>query len=109
MTGKLLIAGGFIAACLSPAFAQDAKLGRDKAKMCIGCHGKLGIAVAPNAPNLAGENAVYVAEQLRAFKDGRRENHQMTIIASGLSDDDILNLAAWYAAIKVTATAPDLD
>ena len=96
-------------ACVAPSFAQDAKQGRETARKCVVCHGKLGIAVAPNAPNLAGENAVYVAAQLKAFKEGRRKNHQMTIIASSLSDEDIANLAAWYAAIEVTATAPDFD
>lgn len=109
MTGKILIAGGVFLACLTPAWAQDAKAGRDKAQMCVGCHGALGLAEVPNAPNLAGVNPVYFSQQIKAYKSGKRENHQMTIIASGLSDHDVADLAAWYAAIEVTVTAPDLD
>lgn len=107
----LAIIGRTLLACLFlsiPAQAQDAKAGRDKARMCTVCHGDLGIAVAPNAPNLAGENAAYIEEQLKAFKSGRRQHEQMSIIASGLSDKDIKNLAAWFSMIKVEATAPDL-
>ncbi|PRX38264.1 Cytochrome c553 [Meinhardsimonia xiamenensis] len=102
-------AGALALALALPAAAQDIRAGRDKARMCTPCHGPLGIAVAPDAPNLAGENAAYIAEQLRAFRDGRRAHHQMSIIASGLSDQDIADLAAWFEAIEVTAKAPVLD
>ena len=109
MTAKWFVAGGLVLACATSVLAQDAKAGREKARQCSLCHGELGIANAPNAPNLAGENAAYVSAQLKAFRDGDREHHQMTIIASGLSDQDIADLAAWYAAISVEATAPQLD
>ncbi|MDU9006542.1 c-type cytochrome [Sedimentitalea todarodis] len=109
MTADWVLAGGLMLACAGPAGAQDVLAGREKAQHCSLCHGELGLAVAPNAPNLAGENAAYVAAQLKAFRDGAREHHQMTIIASGLSDGDIADLAAWFAAISVKATAPDLD
>jgi cytochrome c553 len=109
MTVKWLLAGGLMLACATPTFAQDAKAGRDKAQQCSICHGDLGIANAANAPNLAGENATYIAAQLKAFRSGERQHHQMSIIASGLSDLDITDIAAWFAAIKVEATAPKLD
>ncbi len=109
MAAEWMLAGGLVLACACPALAQDVPAGREKAQQCSLCHGELGIAVAPNAPNLAGENAAYVAAQLRAFRDGTRTHHQMTIIASGLSDADIADLAAWFAAIKVEATAPEID
>ncbi len=109
MTANWLLAGGLILACASPSLAQDVQAGREKAQQCSLCHGELGIAVAPNAPNLAGENAAYVAAQLKAFRSGAREHHQMTIIAASLGDTDIADLAAWFAAIKVTATAPDTE
>ena len=96
-------------ACVTPALAQDAKLGRGKAQQCSLCHGELGIANVANAPNLAGENATYVAAQLKAFRGGERQHHQMSIIASGLSDEDIADISAWFAAISVEATAPELD
>jgi cytochrome c553 len=105
--GWLLLAG--IATC-SPGQAQDAKAGREKAaQQCVVCHGVDGIAVAPNAPNLAGENATYIVAQLRAFRSGKRSHEQMTIIAADLEDADIADLARWYSLIKVVATPPDLD
>ena len=109
MIAKWCLAGGLMLASTAPTLAQDAKVGRDKAQQCSLCHGELGIANVPNAPNLAGENASYLAAQLKAFRGGKREHHQMTIIASGLTDEDIADLSAWFAKIKVEVTAPKLD
>ncbi len=77
--------------------------------MCTVCHGENGIAVAPNAPNLAGENAAYIVAQLKAFRSGKRQHEQMSIIAADLSDTEIADLARWYSLIKVVATPPKLD
>lgn len=105
-----VLGGGLMLALLSSGvFAQDAAIGRLKAQRCSGCHGDLGIAVAPNAPNLAGEHRLYIEKQLRAFRDGDRKHEQMTIVAARLSDEDIADLAAWFEAIEVSATAPDLN
>ncbi len=111
MAGKVAFASWLMLAglaFLSPALAQDAKAGREKAKMCVGCHGAAGIAVVPDAPNLAGENAIYIVKQLKAFKSGKRTHEQMSIIAAGLQDSDIENLARWYSLIKIVAIPPDL-
>ena len=88
------------------ANAADAAAGKEKAAMCVVCHGLDGIAKVPDAPNLAGENAIYTTRQLEAFKSGERQHPQMSIIAQGLSDEDIADLAAWYASIKLTAEMP---
>jgi len=112
MKNSFLCAGWMVLACaflINPVLAQDAKAGRVKAKMCALCHGVNGIAVAANAPNLAGENAIYIVTQLKAFRSGRRTHSQMSIIASGLSDNDIANLARWYSLIQVVATPPKLE
>ncbi len=112
MANRYLGAGWLLLACVafaSPSATQDAKAGRDKAQVCVVCHGIDGIAVAPNAPNLAGENAAYVSAQLKAFRSGKRRHEQMSIIAADLSDEDIANLARWYSLIKVVATPPTLD
>lgn len=93
----------------NPALAQDAKAGRQKAQMCTVCHGVDGIAVAPNAPNLAGENAAYIVTQLEAFKSGKRTHDQMSIIASNLKETDIKDLAEWFSLIVVVATPPNLN
>jgi cytochrome c553 len=94
--------------CLSagPASADDIEAGRAKAQACAVCHGPLGLATAPDAPNLAGQPAVYLAAQLRAYRSGARKHEVMSLMARPLSDADIANLAAWFAAIKVEVQPP---
>ncbi len=72
--------------------------GAAKATMCFACHGPDGNSVSPVFPRLAGQNAVYIAEQLRLFRGGIRQNPMMTAMAAGLSDEDIDNLAVFFAA-----------
>src|ERR1700712_4434305 len=100
----LLVAAS--AAVGGTAFAQDAAAGKAKAQMCAVCHGPVGVAVAPDAPNLAGQPAVYIAGQLKAFRDGTRKHEIMSLMAKPLTDADIANLAAWYSSIHVDATPP---
>ncbi len=94
------------AALPGAAVAGDAAAGRVKAQACSVCHGPVGVAVAPETPNLAGEPEGYIVRQLRAFRTGKRQHEVMNVIAKPLSDEDIDNVAAWFATIKVTATAP---
>ena len=88
------------------AQAQDAVLGRQKAMVCAVCHGALGLSVTPDAPNLAGQPALYLAAQLRAYRGGTRKHEVMAVLAKTLSDDDISHLATWFASIRVEAQAP---
>jgi len=81
--------------------AGDVKAGRVKALMCQTCHGLDGVSKVPDAPNLAGQVEGYLVTQLRAFKSGARRNESMTVVVSTLSDSDIDNLAAYFAAIEV--------
>ena len=95
------------AAVLSPAaMSQDISVGRSKAAACAVCHGPLGISTQPDAPNLAGQPAIYLAQQLRAYRSGARKHEVMAVMAKPLSDEDIGNLAAWFAAIKIEAQLP---
>ena len=55
----------------------------------------------PDAPNIAGQTEAYLATQLRAFKSGNRKSEAMTLVASTLTDQDIDNLAAYFAAIEI--------
>lgn len=85
--------------------AQNA--GKQKAtQMCAVCHGLNGIGVNPDVPNLAGESPLYLEKQLNAFRTGERKHEQMSIIAQGLKDEDIRDLAGWYATLKVTVEVP---
>jgi len=76
----------------------DATRGTAKAAVCSACHGPNGNSSSPEWPRLAGQSAVYVAEQLRLFRAGVRSNPVMKPLASTLSDQDIDDLAVYYQA-----------
>lgn len=102
-----LRAGSAAMALLVPlAATADAVVGRQKAQACVVCHGPLGVSVAPDAPNLAGQPELYLAAQLRAYRGGNRQHEVMSVMAKNLTNEDIGDLAAWFASIKVTATPP---
>lgn len=87
--------------------AGDAAAGKKKAAaVCRVCHGLDGIAKLPDAPNLAGQQEIYLVRSLTAYKTGERQNPQMSVVAPTLSEEDIANLAAYYASIKITVQEP---
>jgi cytochrome c553 len=102
-----LSAGAVAVSLAGPVRAGDPVAGREKANKCKTCHGLDGIARLPQAPNLAGESTIYLEKQLKAFRDGTRQNEMMSIIAKDLSDEDIADLAAWYESLKITVEMPD--
>jgi cytochrome c553 len=87
---------------LGSAYAGDVAAGKARAGMCATCHGPLGISQLPNAPNLAGQPEIYIAEQLKQYRSGKRANEVMAVIAKPLTDKDIEDLSAWYASIEFT-------
>ena len=91
---------------LPSAHANDVASGRQKAQTCAVCHGALGLSVTPDAPHLAGQPALYTAAQLRAYRSGARKHEVMAVMAKPLTDDDIANLSAWFASIRVEAQLP---
>ena len=74
--------------------------GKQKAATCVVCHGPDGNSNNPTWPNLAGQHAEYTRKQLEDFRAGRRKNDQMAPLAMGLSDQDIADLAAYYASLE---------
>jgi cytochrome c553 len=92
---------GAALAAASPAWAADAAVGGAKANACAVCHGPTGLSVVPDAPNLAGQPALYLATQLRAYRSGKRVHEVMSLMAKPLSDADIENLAAWYSSFAI--------
>jgi cytochrome c553 len=86
------------AAAEVPFVKGKADAGATKATVCSACHGPNGNSVAPDWPRLAGQSAVYIAEQLRLFRSGARTNPVMMPLASSLSDQDIDDLAVYYEA-----------
>ena len=82
------------------AWAQgDATKGAEKAKVCAACHGKEGVSANVIWPSLAGQNPKYTVKQLQDFKSGARPNAVMKPQASLLSDEDMQNVAAYYASL----------
>jgi cytochrome c553 len=86
-----------------PAPAGDARVGRAKAQACTVCHGALGLSQMPDVPHLAGQPEIYLAAQLRAYRNGKRVHEVMNVVAKDLGDADIADLAAWYASVEVRA------
>jgi cytochrome c553 len=86
--------------------AGDIKAGRQKALQCQTCHGLDGEAKLPEAPNLAGQTEVYLIKSLQDYRAGARKNDMMSIVAADLKDQDIADLAAYYAAIPFTVGPP---
>jgi cytochrome c553 len=97
--------GGVLLAGAVPA--QDIEAGRKVAGMCRTCHGLDGLAQIPIAPSIGGEPASYIAAQLEAFRSGTREQEMMSVVAAGLSDAQIADVAAWYAGHIVEAAPPE--
>lgn len=102
MTYRKLYSGIFL--CLlftGPALAApDISAGKERAGMCLNCHGADGNSQSSNFPTLAGQKPAYLVNQLRAFRSGTRTNGMMQNMASNLSDQDINNLAAFFASLK---------
>ena len=83
-----------------------AQAGRQKAAVCNVCHGALGVSGAPDTPHLAGQPAIYLSAQLKAYRSGERKHEVMAVMAKPLSDADINALAAWFASLQIEAKAP---
>jgi cytochrome c553 len=103
---RALSALAVLLAAAMPAAAADVQAGRVKAAACAVCHGPLGLSVLPNAPHLAGQPEIYLAEQLRNYRSGRRSHEVMGVVARTLSDRDIDDLAAWYGSLRVEVQEP---
>ena len=89
------------AAAQGGAPAGDAAKGREKVQMCQGCHGIDGWRTAfhevYSVPKIAGQHPAYLEAALKAYRSGDRSHPSMKAIAASLSDQDIANLAAYYA------------
>ncbi|MCT7654624.1 cytochrome c [Oceanimonas sp. NS1] len=97
---KLMTAAAVMAMFAAPAFAAgDAEAGKAKSAVCAACHGADGISTMDIYPNLAGQKAAYLVSQLKAFKAGERNNPIMAPMAMPLSDQDMEDLAAYYAGL----------
>lgn len=78
--------------------AADAAAGKAKTAACAACHGATGISAIPMNPNLAGQKEEYLVTAMNDYKSGKRDNATMKAMVAALSDDDIKNVAAFYAS-----------
>jgi len=92
---------------LTTVHAADVAAGRAKADAaCAVCHGPTGVSMLPNAPHLAAQPAIYLAEQLKNYRSGKRAHEVMGVIAKPLTDAEIENLAAWYSSLQISVQVP---
>lgn len=85
---------------MSSIAAGDAQAGKSKAAVCAGCHGINGISGNDLWPNLAGQKAAYLAVQIKAFRDGSRNDPTMKPMVMNLTDQDAEDIAAFYSQLK---------
>ena len=107
MTKKILCAALVTAAFVSPwaaaqgAPAGDPAKGRQKTQMCAGCHGIEGWRTAfpevYHVPRIGGQHEAYLVKALQEYRSGERSHPSMRAISASLSDQDMADLAAYYA------------
>lgn len=95
-----VVAGLVLALATLTAAAGDAAAGKARSVTCAACHGQDGISLVPSYPNLAGQKKDYLVSALNAYKSGARTNPLMQPMVASLSDEDIQNLAAYYAELN---------
>jgi len=103
MTKNLFVAITTSAALTAtiPALASNAgnpAAGQKKSTVCVACHGTDGKSTNPMWPNLSSQNPAYLLKQLQDFKSGRRNDPSMAPIVKQLSQQDMADLAAYYAS-----------
>lgn len=104
--GLLICAG---AAAAEPLVEGDVEAGKQKSATCAACHGPQGNMQSDQFPKLAGQGGPYLVQQLKLFKSGERDNPIMMGQAAGLSEQDMKDLAAYYASQQTRIGAADVS
>lgn len=108
---KTVVASATVALCFSAQAAGDAKAGEAKAAMCIGCHGIPGYQNSfpeiHKVPKISGQSEKFIVSALTAYQKGDRKHPTMRGIAGSLSEQDMADLAAFYAGHNPGVTAPE--
>lgn len=86
-----------------------AKSGAEVAKQCVSCHGEDGNGIAANFPRIAGQHADYMLHSLKSYKNGDRKNAIMAGIVAALSEKEMKNVAAYYAAMEGGLSVVNID
>jgi cytochrome c553 len=101
------VALALLISAMWPAHAADIAAGKEKAELCVGCHGEGGISQTENIPSLAGQPDQFIQWQLVFFRAGSRKNEQMQPIVEQINNDDIRNLGAYFASLTPPKASPD--
>ncbi|HVL02374.1 MAG TPA: c-type cytochrome [Dongiaceae bacterium] len=108
LVAKTLVMAALLGGAVNLAQAAgDAAAGKAKAAVCGACHGADGNSMVPNFPKLAGQGERYLVKQLHDMKSNVRAVPEMAGITPGLSDQDIEDLAAFFASQKTQVGATD--
>ena len=98
---------------IQPVHAADLTAGKEKAELCSACHGENGVSQIEKIPSLAAQPDAFIQWQLVYFRSGTRKNEQMQPVVEPLTNEDIRNLAAYFASLppppKKTEANPDLS
>ena len=100
---------GYVEQRINDPEARDKAIeaGQERALLCNYCHGEDGNSLKPDVPNLAGQNAGYLLDQIDKFADGRRKDMVMNSLAENFSPEDKVNLAIFYASMAVAPRPVD--
>lgn len=99
---KALLVGVSALVAVNAWAEGDVEAGKAKSAVCAACHGANGISAVPIYPNLAGQKEAYLSTVLEAYKTQERKGANAAVmwgVAGGLSEQDIANLAAYYASL----------
>jgi len=97
------LAGALLLAAAAAAQAGDPQVGRDKSATCMGCHGVpsyMNVYPSYHVPRLGGQHPEYLEAALKAYRDGARKHSTMQAQAADLSDEDIADIAAYFATYQ---------
>lgn len=97
LLASLAITMGAVGVAHAEEIVGDPSAGSELTATCTACHGPAGISPSPTWPNLAGQQASYLAKQIMDIRDGRREVPEMTGMVTDFSDQDAWDVAEHYA------------
>lgn len=106
---KITIATLLMLGMSTGAYAGNPQAGEEKSAACQGCHGADGNSPAGMWPSLAGQKAQYIVQQLKDFQSGARKNETMEPMVSGLTTEDMEDIAAYFAKQKVIPSGSAAD
>ena len=98
LQGAALLALSVLVPITAHAWGGDAAAGKEKATVCAGCHGLDGNSTVGANPRLAGQYESYLFHALKQYKNGQRQSMLMAGMVANLSEQDLKDLAAWYAS-----------